>query len=91
MQTGIIGYFYSLIRKPTIDVYKIVNEHPVTGEPVNLKWCRSAGRYNNGATRYGNKYRLRYLVGYSKTKPYTEEELRNHAERQAADAANETT
>ncbi len=34
---------------------------------VSLKWYRGASRYNNGATKYGNKYLLRLLIGRSKS------------------------
>jgi hypothetical protein len=45
-----------------ISPYKIVGNHPVTDEPINFKWMRGASRYNNGATIYGKKYLLRYLL-----------------------------
>lgn len=28
-----------------------------------LRWYRGANRWNNGATRYGNKYLLRVILG----------------------------
>jgi hypothetical protein len=33
---------------------------------VNLKWYRGANRYNNGATLYGDKYRLRIILSRAK-------------------------
>ena len=30
---------------------------------VSLKWLRGASRYNNGATRYDRKYRIRVIMG----------------------------
>ena len=33
---------------------------------VNLKWFRGASRYNNGCTRYGKKYHLRWVIGRAK-------------------------
>jgi hypothetical protein len=33
---------------------------------VNLKWYRGASRYNNGATRYKNKYKLRLILNKAK-------------------------
>ena len=45
-----------------INPYEIVGTHPVTDEPINLKWMRGASRYNNGATIYGKKYLFRYLL-----------------------------
>jgi len=45
---------------------KIVGDHPTTNEPVDLKWYRGANRYNNGATLYGKKYLLRYLLSMLK-------------------------
>jgi hypothetical protein len=65
-------------KRIRIDVRKIVGEHPVTNSPIDLKWYRSASRYNNGATLYGSKYRMRYLIAYSKQKPYTERELEEY-------------
>ncbi len=29
---------------------------------VSVKWFRGASRYNNGATKYGKKYNLRYFL-----------------------------
>jgi len=68
-------------RRGKIDIHKIEGNHPVTGEPVSLKWYRDASRYNNGATMYGKKYMLRYLLGYAKQQPYTQEELDAYKER----------
>lgn len=65
-----------------IDVHKIMGNHPVTDYPIDLKWYRSASRYNNGATLYGNKYRFRNIIAYNKQKPYTEEELTLYNARQ---------
>jgi hypothetical protein len=45
-----------------INPYEIVGNHPVTDEPINLKWMRGASRYNNGATIYGKKYWFRYIL-----------------------------
>jgi len=28
----------------------------------SLKWFRGASRYNNGATKYGKKYNLRFIM-----------------------------
>jgi hypothetical protein len=42
--------------------HKIVGNHPVTDEPISLKWIRGASRYNHGATIYGKKYLFRYLL-----------------------------
>jgi hypothetical protein len=53
-------------RKNIIDPYKIVGVHPVTNEPVDLKWYIGASRYNNGATLYGKKYLLRLLLARNK-------------------------
>jgi len=53
-------------RRNKIDPYKIVGLHPVTNEPVDLKWRRGANRYNNGATRYGKKYLLRVIIARNK-------------------------
>ena len=33
---------------------------------VSLKWFRGANRYNNGATKYGKKYNLRYIIHCAK-------------------------
>jgi hypothetical protein len=33
---------------------------------VNLKWYRGASRYNNGATLFGNKYRMRFIIARAK-------------------------
>ncbi len=46
----------------TINRHKVVGYHPVTNEAVNLKWFRGAGRYNNGATRFGRKYEFRHII-----------------------------
>ena len=32
---------------------------------VSLKWLRGASRYNNGATRYQDKYRIRLIMGWA--------------------------
>jgi hypothetical protein len=32
----------------------------------DLKWLRGANRWNNGATRFANKYLLRVIVGQQK-------------------------
>jgi len=68
-------------RRNNIDIHKIVGSHPVTGEATSLKWYRGASRYNNGATLYGKKYMLRYLLGYAKQKPYSREEIDAYKER----------
>ena len=34
---------------------------------VSLKWYRGANRYNNGATRYKNKYKLRFILSKAKS------------------------
>ena len=39
-----------------LNPYKIIGLHPVTNQPITLKWYRGASRYNNGATMFGNKY-----------------------------------
>ncbi len=52
------------IRK--LNPYKIIGSHPVTNEPISLKWYRGASRYNNGATIFGNKYLFRYLISRNK-------------------------
>jgi hypothetical protein len=69
-------------KKVRIDVRKIVGVHPVTNDPIDLKWCRGAGRYNNGATLYGDKYKMRYLIAYNKENPYTELELKKYQTKQ---------
>jgi hypothetical protein len=69
-------------KKARIDVHKIIGTHPVLNEPIDLKWYRAASRYNNGATLYGNKYKLRYLLGYAKQNPYTEKELQEYKAKQ---------
>ena len=51
-----------------IDPNKIVGKHPYTCESVTLKWYRGASRYNNGATLYGKKYILRFILGRLKAK-----------------------
>ncbi len=56
-------------------MHKVRGTHPVTSEPIDLKWYRGASRYNNGATLYGDKYKLRYLIAYNKVKPYTAQEF----------------
>ena len=33
---------------------------------VSLKWYRCANRYNNGTTRYGNKYRFHLIISWAK-------------------------
>ena len=43
-------------------VVKIVDEQV----SVNLKWLRGANRYNNGATKYNKKYKLRLILGWAK-------------------------
>jgi len=50
------------LKSKNINPYKVVGHHPVTTDPVSLKWFRGASRYNNGATRYGKKYLLRYIM-----------------------------
>ena len=35
---------------------------------VSLKWLRGANRYNNGATRYGNKYSIRLFLNWAQDK-----------------------
>ena len=35
---------------------------------VSLKWLRGGNRYNNGATRYLHKYRIRLVMGWAGTK-----------------------
>jgi hypothetical protein len=35
---------------------------------VDLKWYRGASRYNNGCTRFGNKYDLRLALSRSKAR-----------------------
>jgi hypothetical protein len=53
-------------RRSKIDKYKIVGFHPVTNEPIDIKWHRGASRWNNGATVYNNKYIFRLLIGRNK-------------------------
>ena len=33
---------------------------------VSLKWLRGSGRYNNGATRFKNKYLMRMVMSRAK-------------------------
>jgi hypothetical protein len=49
-------------KKKSTSPHKIAGTHPVTDEPINLKWVRGASRYNNGATIYGKKYLFRYIL-----------------------------
>jgi hypothetical protein len=69
-------------KKSSINVHKIIGNHPVIDEPIDLKWYRGACRYNNGATLYGTRYRLRQILAYNKEKPYTEQELRDLSAKQ---------
>jgi len=55
-------------KNKSINPHKIIGDHPVTSEPIDLKWYRGASRYNNGATIYGRKYLLRLLLGRLKQK-----------------------
>ena len=56
-------YYFDRMASKTkyINPYEIVGTHPVTDEPINLKWMRGASRYNNGATIYGRKYLCRNI------------------------------
>jgi len=56
------------IKHNNINPYKVIGDHPITNDPINLKWMRGASRYNNGATIYGRKYLLRLLLGRLKQK-----------------------
>ena len=49
-----------------LNPHGIVSSHLVTNEPIDLKWYRGASRYNNGATKFANKYLLRLLISRSK-------------------------
>jgi hypothetical protein len=49
------------INKADIKVRILENEYL-----VSLKWYRAASRYNNGATRFGNKYRMRLILARAK-------------------------
>ena len=40
---------------------------------VSLKWLRGANRYNNGATRYLHKYRIRLIIGWAATKKLSQQ------------------
>lgn len=53
-------------KSKNLNPTKIVGVHPITGEPVNLKWYRGASRYNNGATKFGNKYSFRLYISRRK-------------------------
>ena len=44
----------------------IIPIHLPEGETLaSLKWLRGANRYNNGATKYGNKYFFRLVMGWA--------------------------
>jgi hypothetical protein len=47
-----------------MDIHKKNITVRISGENVlvSLKWYRGANRYNNGPTRYKNKYRLRLIL-----------------------------
>jgi hypothetical protein len=49
-----------------IQIVNLPIEYPA-GETalVSLKWMRGANRYNNGATRYQNKHRIRLIMGWA--------------------------
>ncbi|MCB0701015.1 MAG: hypothetical protein KDC11_14280 [Chitinophagaceae bacterium] len=47
-----------------VDIYKIVGKFPGTDNELDVRWYRGASRYNNGATRYGDKYFLRLVLGW---------------------------
>jgi hypothetical protein len=61
----------SVRRRVKLDVYD--PSHPIgfpVGETtyVSLKWLRGASRYNNGATRFNDKYRIRLIMGWAADK-----------------------
>ncbi len=51
-----------------VNPFKIVSLHPWLDIPVDLRWYRGASRWNNGCTRYGNKYQLRLIISRMKDK-----------------------
>jgi hypothetical protein len=63
-----LAFKFKQMRKKSIDPYKIVDKHPITNNSIDLKWYRGANRYNNGATRYGQKYQFRYIISSIKQK-----------------------
>jgi hypothetical protein len=44
---------------------------------ISLRWYRGASRYNNGATRFGNKYIMRFIIARAKESAVKSRKVQN--------------
>ena len=58
---------FKMKRKSSVNRNKVVGTHLTTNEAVDLKWYKGASRYNNGATRFENKYKFRFIISSMKS------------------------